>query len=529
MSNESKHNIDASIGVVKTLMLLDEREKAMVELNVIQKKYPRNSDLKAYLVNCNMNDEKTKGLSKKMRSIKRSRSADALLTNGNYNFKQKKNYKEAENDYKKTKLKDKAAIGLTEVDFVEKSEYSGGDLSNPLLNEISGIDNYKKEKYDLAFNDLIKASGFKNGYRLSYDGLLCLGNAYLKTNQIKKAQETFETAIKRSKNNAYAHAGLGFCLSTNPYFILNSALYTKANNHFQNALKAEPNNPTFLFYAGVTEYLMNNYSTAKKYLERAVINDTTNALILNALAFTYSKLNQHDEAYKCTRNACRLDTKNWKLQNNAGILLSYNINYNIQQDTNHNINEKLSKLNLYYDKALTLGAYPPVNAINRGYGYLMANKKDSAIIIYNQIVRADSLILAAQANNKGVVYALTNKTDIALNGFNNALEFDKYKKYWQPEVNKEVLLEERNKKEYHSIFYFYLPLSSIKPRFTGNLNIPETEISVTIPKEISDSEPYKFGCSEHSRYYLVFHKPTGHKAKKVKRKNVVDGCSPPKK
>jgi tetratricopeptide (TPR) repeat protein len=527
MSNESKHNIDASIGVVKTLMLLDEREKAMVELNVIQKKYPRNSDLKAYLVNCNMNDEKTKGLSKNIRSIKRSKTANALLTLGNYNFKHQTNYKEAESNYKKTKLKDKAAIGLTEVDFVEKSEYSGGDLSNPLLNEISGIDNYKKEKYDLAFNDLIKAWEFKNGYRLSYDGLLCLGNLYLKRNEIKKAQIIFETAIKRSKNNAYAHAGLGYCLSTNPYFVNNSDLYTKAYFHFQNALKVEPTNPTFLFGAGVTEYLMMNYVNAKINLEKAIINDSANAQILNALAFAYSRLNQHDEAYKCIRKACRIDSQNWILQNNAGILLSYNIDYHIQQDTNHTINEKLSKLNLYYDKALTLGAYPPHNNINRGYGYLMANKKDSAIIVYNKIRNADSLTLAAHSNNKGVVYALTNKTDIALNGFNKALEFDKYKKYWQPEVNKDLLLEERNKKEYKSIIYFYLPINQSEPKFTGNLNVPETEISLTIPKEISDSEPYKFGCSEHSRYYLVFHKPTGVRVNGgPKKPGGVADCSP---
>jgi tetratricopeptide (TPR) repeat protein len=535
-SNEIKYNIDASIGLINTLMQLDEREKAMEELILIQKKYPRNLELKTYLVNCNMNDGKTKGLSKNIRAIKRSKSAEALLTIGNYNFKHKKNYKEAESNYKKSKLKDKAAIGLTEVNFIQKSEYSGGYLSNPMLNEISGIDNYNKGNYILALNNLISATEFKNGYRLSYDALLCLGSLYLEKDQINKAQETFETAIKRSNNNAYAHAGLGFCLSKAPFFITDYKLYTKANVHFNNALKVEPNNSIFLFNAGATEFLMKNYPIAKQNLTQAARIDSLNPLLLNALALTYSKINEYDNAIKYIRKACEIDPKSYVFEINSGFIITEQISQLIDKNSKFNVNAAITNLNKYYDKAFILGAIPWVISINRGYGYFKANRKDSAIIFYNQINSEDSLIIAVKANNTAVVNALSNKSELALKDFNKAIEFDKKEKVsFFIKKNKNIILRENynfaiNKnKEFTSINYFDIPLSSCKPKFTGNLNVPETQINLNIPNEVKVGDKYDFDCSEHSKYYLVFHNLKGERPKKVKRKKGVDGCPTPNK
>jgi tetratricopeptide (TPR) repeat protein len=535
ISNKIKHNIDASIGIIKSLMQLDEREKAIEELIVVQKKYPKNTELKNYLVNCNMNDGNSIGLTKNMRSIKKSKSFEALLTLGNYSFKHEKNYKDAESNYRKAKVKDKAAIGLTEVSFVQKSEYNGNPSLNPLLNEISGIDNYNKENYYLAFDNIMSAIQFKKGYRLSYDGLLCLANLYLRKNEIKKAQETFEAAIKRSENNAYAHAGLGFCLSRDPFFIHNSKLYTKANIHFKNALKVEPNNSTFLFNLGATEFLMENYFVAKQNLTQAAMTDSLNPLLLNVLALTYSKLNEHKEAIKSIRKACKIDPYHFYLEINAGTIITEQISQLIKKDSSMNVNVALRNLNNHYDKAFILGADPSVILTNRGYGYLMANKKDSAIILYNQIVSEDSLIIAGKNNNIGVVYAISKKSDKAINGFDKALVLDKKEKYYFIKQNKSKILNEKynyeadKKTEFISLFYYYIPLMPSKPKFTGNLNIPENEITVNIPNEMKETDKYKFDCSEHSKYYLVFHKPAGVNAKQVKRKNGVDGCSTPNK
>ena len=65
--------------------------------------------------------------------------------------------------------------------------------------------------------------------------------------------------------------------------------------------------------------------------------------------------------------------------------------------------------------------------------------------------------------------------------------------------------------------------------FTGNLNIPETQINLNIPNEVKVGDKYNFDCSEHSKYYLVFHNLKGERPKKVKQKTGVDGCTTPNK
>jgi hypothetical protein len=165
----------------------------------------------------------------------------------------------------------------------------------------------------------------------------------------------------------------------------------------------------------------------------------------------------------------------------------------------------------------------------------MANKKDSAIILYNQIVSEDSLIIAGKNNNIGVVNALSKKSDKASNDFDKALVLDKKEKYYFIKQNKSKILNEKynfeadKKTEFTSLVYFYIPLMLSEPKFTGNFNIPENEITVNIPNEMKEADKYKFNCSEHSKYYLVFHKPAGVNTEKNKKSKGVDGCSTPNK
>ena len=312
-------------------------------------------------------------------------------------------------------------------------------------------------------------------------------------------------------------------------------MYTKANFHFKNALKVEPNNSTFLFNVGATEFLMQNYSTAKQNLIDASVIDSLNPQLLNVLALTYSRLNEHKEAIKSIRKACEIDSFSSYLEINSGYIIAEKITQLIKQDSSLNVNVTLRNLNNHYDKAIMLGADPSVILTNRGYGYLMANKKDSAIILYNQIVSEDSLITAGKNNNIGVVNALSKKSDKASNDFDKALLLDKKEKYYFIKQNKSKILNERynfesdKKTKFISLVYFYIPLMLSEPKFTGNLNIPENEITVNIPNEMKETCKYKFDCSEHSKYYLVFHKPAGVNAKKIKKSKGVDGCSTPNK
>ena len=145
---------------------------------------------------------------------------------------------------------------------------------------------------------------------------------------------------------------------------------------------------------------------------------------------------------------------------------------------------------------------------------------------------ADSSVYTAKLNNIGVVCALNRTFENAEKYLEKALELDKKELKSTVKHNIYVILKDKMKKvklknEYIFIEFYRIPFTPSEPKFTGNLNIPETEISLNIPKEKRDAGAYKYSCSEHSRYYLVFHKPTVVRVKSPNPGGTrVDDCSP---
>ena len=440
---------------------------------------------------------------------------------GNLKFKNH-NFKISEKKFKTALAKKPniliAKIGLLNNYYTENKalqfnkllvKLEPNDSLNPLVLELLGMMNYRGGNDELAIDYFRRADSTKGGYRLSYDALLGAANIYLKHNLIKEAGLLYEKAIARSKDNAHAHAGIGFCLASNPNFIYDKALYTKANAHFRNALKIEPNNAIFLSYIGITEYLMHNYKNAETNLRQAVAIKNTDATIYNSLAMTLSKLNKFDEARLTINKARTLDPNNNKYFVNSGIIETELIAYQLQSDTAHSTIEELANINSYYNQALSLNADPNIININRGYAYFKANKGDSAIIIYNNIQGADSLVSAGRDNNIGVVNAIDNNNDNADKKFDSAIALDANEEYPFINYNKELLAANGNKyyfktkNIYTSLVYYYLPLTPYEAKFSNNLNVPENAVLASSSDEIMDGEKYKFKCNERVKFTLT--------------------------
>ncbi|MBK6834234.1 MAG: tetratricopeptide repeat protein [Bacteroidetes bacterium] len=391
-----KDNLSSRLGMIQVLFAQDLRINAIELLHKTVKKFPKNSEIKAYLANCLLNEGNTKKASKLVRNFNKKQTYTNLVCLGNLNFKQQ-NYKVSEGKYKIGVSKKPnisiPKIGLLNDYFAEnkfkqftilKGQLKEIDSLNPILLELFGLSSYENGNYGEAINYFRRADSTKGGYRLSYDALLSVANIFLKYHSTKEATILFERAIIRSDDNAYAHAGLGFCIASNPNFIFSKTLYTKANEHFKKALEKEPNNPIFLSYLGITEYLMDNYKKSEMYLEKAIAIQNNDPTIYNSLAMTYSKLNKFNEAKEAMKKARLLDPINNKYYINSGIIETEHIEYEISIDTTHSTIEELNRINNYYDLAIKYGADSNITRINRGTLIL---KQIKAIVPFFSIIR----------------------------------------------------------------------------------------------------------------------------------------------
>ena len=378
----------------------------------------------------------------------------------------------------------------------------------PIALEGIGIIEFYNTNYAKAFNYFKKAEESKNSFQLSYESLICLGHIYLKDNNVVVAGQVFTKAIERSKDNASAHAGLGYCLTTRNNFIFMNSLILETHKHFEIALKSEPKNAIYLTYIGVTDYLLGNYKTAIKELESAIKNGATNKEIYNSLAMAYTKANDFEQARINIEIARDLAPADARFFINSGVIEALYADYILRKAPKTNVDSIVSKMNNFYKEALKLNVDTSIILINKGYGYVMANKRDSALIIYDQIVRADSLVLAGKNNNKGVVFALNDSQKEAGNLFDKADALDNNNRYsfindniYKLEDKRSFRLFSRDRK-YTSLVYYYMPLSTCTPKIGSDFNVPVVAVEGGIPEEKVEAFTFDYSCTQHFTYKL---------------------------
>lgn len=225
----------------------------------------------------------------------------------------------------------------------------------------------ERQEYDLAIKNLSQAlSFFPDNYALNY----LLGAAYSQKNEYKKAIVYFRKAANIYSEEYYVFTSLGFCyyqlnvkdsaayfleiaLSKDPenvetlgmlaliynslkIFNKSDSLYLKAlsldpdnpllNNNYayslserglkleeameriDKALKADPENSSYLDTKGWIYYKMKKFEQAKEYIKRSLEKDPDNAVILDHLGDVYYMLNDIEKAREYWKKSYEIDS-----------------------------------------------------------------------------------------------------------------------------------------------------------------------------------------------------------------------------
>jgi tetratricopeptide (TPR) repeat protein len=540
---KAKENVDVRLCLVEALFRINERGKAIEELKLAVIKHPGNKKSRVYLVNYLLQDNL---LNKAIiiNSISfRNKEYTNIITQANILFKKGK-FSRAFNKYNEAFHMNQN--GHEAIEGLLISSYALGDMKkystynkllgdsttgNQMLLEIQAIQHFKNNEFEKAKVLFNRIESFGIGYSLSYDGLICRGFMEVYSHHMNKAKAYFSAALKKSKDNSYAHAGFGFCLSQNPDFIFRSDLYEKANISFKKALDKNPNDTTFLNYVGMTEQLMGNYNESIGYLEKAVLLGAKGSEIQNALATSYLKAKKYEQARIYISNAISNSPKDPRYLINAGMIESYYMEDSIISNKSTDVTAFLGRLNKFYNRAGELMMRKDIVEINRAIGYEFALKFDSARFILSRIETLenkefsnhndslnsgfpkipglDSLITSAKANNEGVLEALEFKKDMARSKFNLANDFDSEKKYYFISSNLDLLESHfygKSNKKFTSVFYYFLPISPVKPVLYNQLNIPIVKPELAMPNEREEFFYKEVACTEHFTRHITINK-----------------------
>ena len=185
-------------------------------------------------------------------------------------------------------------------------------------------------------------------------------------------------------------------------------------------------------------------------------------------------------------------------------------------------------MNDYYDRALAMGIDSSVIHINKGYGYVMVNKFDTAHAIYNGINSSDSIIIAAKYNNIGVTHGLEFNLEQAEDNFylaeiNNPSGYlDMISKNQNRIPSYDGIKTPPRRDELISVVFYYLPVSIFTPHIGDQVNVPEIYVSMDPPNEKLELEAYDFQCNQYYSFKLEL-KP-GFKPNKIKGRKSTSAC-----
>jgi tetratricopeptide (TPR) repeat protein len=463
-----------------------------------------------------------------------------MITKANLLYRSGK-YISAEDFYKRAlNLSDSridAKIGLGNVCLARNKNDEAENIFLKIISEDStnqyaleglGVVNYRKSNFSSALYNFKMAELLGKGFSLSYDALLYEGSIYLHHYDFKNAYICFNLAIRRSNNNGWAHAGIGFCLINGRNFLYSKVLIRKAKKEFTIALRCDKKNPVLLNYIGIAEYGAQLYKDAIKHFEIAINNGASDTTALNALAMAYCKVGQFDKAREIMALVCKMAPTNFGFWNNSAIVESDYLNHVLENDPEANIEEALKKMDKFYDIALTMKTDTAVILNNKGVGYFLAHRYDTARSIYNTITTADTMVRAAIINNIGVVFATTGNLDKGKTNFQNANTIDANDDLSAIDINVDLAnqnlfsLAPWKEKKYYYILFYYLPSIPFAPQFNNEMNVPLVKANIASPNEVPEVFRYNYHCNEHVSYKVkVCRSP---KQKKI-RLTPVDACS----
>ncbi|MFL6333341.1 MAG: tetratricopeptide repeat protein [Pyrinomonadaceae bacterium] len=132
------------------------------------------------------------------------------------------------------------------------------------------------------------------------NALLMLSSAQERAGDTRGAEETLRQVLAKDSNNATALNNLGYFLTEHDQKL------EEARDMIERALRAEPQNPSFLDSLGWVYYKLGKLKEAERYLSDAARRNPTSATIQEHLGDLFKKLGQQEKAQASWRKALSL-------------------------------------------------------------------------------------------------------------------------------------------------------------------------------------------------------------------------------
>jgi tetratricopeptide (TPR) repeat protein len=132
------------------------------------------------------------------------------------------------------------------------------------------------------------------------NALIMLSSAQERAGDTKGAEETLRQVLAKDANNPTALNNLGYFLTEHDQKL------EEARDMIERALRAEPQNPSFLDSLGWVYYKLGKLKEAERYLSDAARRNPTSATIQEHLGDLFQKLGQQEKARASWRKALSL-------------------------------------------------------------------------------------------------------------------------------------------------------------------------------------------------------------------------------
>lgn len=132
------------------------------------------------------------------------------------------------------------------------------------------------------------------------NALIMLSSAQERAGDTKGAEETLRQVLAKDANNPTALNNLGYFLAEHDQKL------EEARDMIERAVRAEPQNPSFLDSLGWVYYKLGKLKEAERYLSDAARRNPTSATIQEHLGDLYQKLGQQEKAKASWRKALSL-------------------------------------------------------------------------------------------------------------------------------------------------------------------------------------------------------------------------------
>lgn len=274
------------------------------------------------------------------------------------------------------------------------------------------VANYRLNRYPEALTDFHFARDLLDSTdREQVDFFLSRGYSRLKTNQVKGAEQDFNTARRLAPKNAVACAGLG------EVFVKKGA-HRAARAYFDLALERDPKNAHLLVNRGNVHLHFDDYLPAARDFRQALGYDDRNVNAHNGLGIALVEMDRLEEALARYDSLIARGHHRSVLYNSRGIVHSYLGLKHDKLAEFHAGRQSYARSLSDFEKAQKVDSSRRFYQNNLGNVYKNIERYDDAVRSYQGYLSKTAI------NNLGVLLASTDKYTASQHYLNVAIKLD---------------------------------------------------------------------------------------------------------